>query len=445
MLKLSNTYSGKEEVFKPLENNKVKMYVCGVTPYDKSHLGHGRCYVAFDLLYRLFKFIGYDVTYCRNFTDIDDKLLNKAEKEFGDRSRYMEIANKYIDIYKKDMANLNCLPPTYEPKVTEHINEIIAFVQGLVDAGKAYAVDGDVYFSVKSFSEYGKLSGHKPEDLKSGARLEIDSKKKDPLDFALWKSEAEGTFWKSPWGYGRPGWHIECSAMSKKYLGDQIDIHGGGRDLIFPHHENEIAQSESLSQKQFAKFWVHNGFIQLKNEKMSKSIGNVFFLSDLSEKIDPILIRFYFLNHQYKAPVNFSFDELETFKKSYNRLVRVLGKCKDSTIDVDDTKRFDVVEKMFNFLLDDLNTPGMFGVLFENLDTLEKDEEQGKAVAAFLRNVLGLPLNPLCEEQQEITPEIQKLIDERTEARANKDWAKADEMRDKLTKLGVDIQDKKLS
>ncbi|MBT3455603.1 cysteine--tRNA ligase [bacterium] len=444
MLKLTNTYSGKEEEFKPIKQGHVGMYVCGVTPYDKTHVGHGRCYVAFDLLYRLLSFLGYKVTYCRNFTDVDDKLLNKAKQEFGDRSRYKEIAEKFINLYKQNMLDLNCKTPDYQPKVTENIPEIIDFVQGLIDAEKAYAVDGNVYFSVESFSEYGKLSKHKTEDLQVGARVKVDQKKRNPLDFALWKSEKEGTFWKSPWGYGRPGWHIECSAMALKYLGEQIDIHGGGRDLIFPHHENEVAQSEGLLGREFVRYWVHNGFIRLKDEKMSKSLGNVFFLSDLFKEYDPILLRFYFFSHQYRAPVDFSLNDIESLAKSYNRLVRVLGPYAKSVVDKDTMLKSETVKKMLEFLLDDLNTPGAFGVLFESLDSLEKDEMKAQSVATFLVDVIGLPLQQLKEKVVKITPEIQKLIDDREQARNDKNWSLADEMRDKLVAMGVKIQDKKL-
>ena len=444
MLKLTNTCSGKKEEFKTLKNKEVKMYVCGVTPYDKTHVGHGRCYVAFDLLYRLLKFLGYKVKYCRNFTDIDDKLLNKAKEEFGDKGRYKEIAQRFIKEYLQDMKNLNCQDPDYQPKVTENIPEIINFIQGLIDSKKAYAVDGDVYFSVKSFSDYGKLSKHKPEDLRAGSRVEIDKKKKDPLDFALWKSEETGTFWQSPWGWGRPGWHIECSALALKYLGEQIDIHGGGRDLIFPHHENEVAQSEAMHEKEFVRYWLHNGFIRLKDQKMSKSLGNVFILSDLFDQIDPILLRFYFLTHQYRAPVDFSFEEIKVLGKSYNRLVKVFDNVRGKLVDTKNVEKSEIAQKMLEFLLDDLNTPGMFGVLFESLPLLEKDAQQAKAVYTVLFEVLGLPLEPLKGESVEVTPEIQELLDQRDQARSERDWAKADKIRDKLVLMGVKIQDKKL-
>jgi len=376
-IKLSNTLTGQKQEFKPLEPHRVKLYVCGVTPYDHAHIGHGRCYVSFDLLYRLLQFLGYDVTYVRNLTDMDDKILKRAQEQFGDIQRYKDVTDPMIKSYHDDMHKLNTLPPDYEPRVTENIPEIIEFVQGLIEAGKAYQANGDVYFSVRSFPEYGKLSKHNIEDLKSGARVEVSELKKDPLDFALWKSEPEGTFYKSPWGWGRPGWHIECSAMAKKQLGETIDIHAGGQDLIFPHHENEIAQSESLSGKPFARFWLHNGFVRINQEKMSKSLGNFFTLKQIFEQFDPIALRYYLLTHQYKMPIDFSFDDLEGAQKAYQRLARVFDavKCTQEQLNVREGQS-KIVDEMLEFLTDDLNTPGMFGVLFENLDKLKENEDE---------------------------------------------------------------------
>ena len=243
MITITNTLSGKKELFKPLNDNTVTLYVCGITPYDYAHLGHGRVYVAFDVLYRLLKFMGYEVKYCRNFTDIDDKIINRAQKELGDSNKFKDISEKYITAFEQDFKQLNCLPPNYEPKVTQTIPEIIAFVQGLIDNGKAYVSNGDVYFEIAQFPTYGRLSKHKLDDLIAGARVDVNEKKRNPLDFALWKAaQADEPGWESPWGHGRPGWHIECSAMSQKFLGQTIDIHAGGQDLIFPHHENELAQ-----------------------------------------------------------------------------------------------------------------------------------------------------------------------------------------------------------
>ncbi len=445
MIKITNSATGEKEVLEALEPHKIKLYVCGITPYDYAHVGHGRCYVSFDILVRLLKFFGYDVTYCRNFTDIDDKLLIRAQKEFGDKHRYKELVQKFIDAYQEDMDALGNLEPSMQPRVTETIPEIINFIQGLIDQGKAYVVDGDVYFDISSFPNYGKLSKHKLEDLHAGERVEINKKKKNPLDFALWKGEPEGEFWKSPWGYGRPGWHIECSAMAAKYLGETIDIHAGGQDLIFPHHENEIAQSEGLHNKPFANYWMHNGFVRINEEKMSKSLGNFFTLKEVFKKFDPMVVRFYILNHHYRAPLDFSFDELESIQKSYQRLVRAFADCDvNKFLDRKQISQFPVVKKMLEFLCDDLNTTGMLGVVFEHLDEITKDSNLCMAVKTLLVQVLGLTLQPLPEKKVKITPAIQKLIDQREKARVQKDWALADTIRDKLKALGFDVQDKKI-
>ena len=445
MLKITNTLSGKKELFVPLQDHEVKMYVCGITPYDYAHLGHGRVYVIFDVLYRFLNFLGYKVTYCRNFTDIDDKLLNRAEKELNNRLKYDLIATKFIDSFHDDMNALHCLPPTHEPRVTKHIDEIIKFIDGLVKKEKAYAVDGDVYFSIEQFPNYAQLSKHKLKDLHAGARVEVREKKKDPLDFALWKSEPESTFWKSPWGYGRPGWHIECSALAQFYLGEQIDIHGGGMDLIFPHHDNEIAQTEALTGKPFAKYWMHNAFVQINKEKMSKSLGNFFTLQEVFKKFDPIVVRYYYLTHHYRSPLDFSFDDLEVAHKTYQKLARIFSKrpC-IHPLSNESIVSHKVIQSMLEFLEDDLNTPGMFGVVFSHLDAIESDENLFCAIKQFLQNVIGLPLNPLLEKEIEITPEIQKLIDDRNQARKAKDWSQADAIRNQLQKLGIDLKDEKL-
>jgi len=445
MIQLTNTLSRKKEAFKAIEPDKVKLYVCGVTPYDFSHVGHGRCYVAFDLLYRLLKFLGHEVTYVRNFTDIDDKIIKRAEKELGDKNKYSEITKKYIAAYHADMDALNCLRPDVEPRVTDHIDHIIKFIEGLIDAGKAYVVDGDVYFHVSSFAEYGKLSKQKLDELRSGARVQVDERKKDPLDFALWKSEPEGEFWQSPWGYGRPGWHIECSALAKEYLGEQIDIHAGGADLIFPHHENEIAQSQGLHGVPFANYWLHNAFVTVNKEKMSKSLGNFFTLRDIFKHFDPMVIRYYLLQHHYRIPMDFSFDDIKAFEKSYRKLVRVFESVPaEVEFSKEQLMASSLVQSMLAFLYDDLNTSGMFGALFENLDLIKRDPNEAAAAMHFIQHVLGLTLKALPEEKVKITPEIQKLIDEREQARDAKDWARADELRDKLKEMGVDVQDKKL-
>lgn len=465
MITITNTLTGKKELFKPLNNNTVTLYVCGITPYDYAHLGHGRVYVSFDVLYRLLKFLGYEVKYCRNFTDIDDKIINRAQKELNDPNKFKEISQKYIEAFEQDFKQLNCLPPNYEPKVTQTIPEIIAFVQGLIENGKAYVSDRDVYFEIAQFPTYGRLSKHKLDDLIAGARVDVNEKKRNPLDFALWKhAHANEPGWDSPWGHGRPGWHIECSAMSQKFLGQTIDIHAGGQDLIFPHHENELAQSEGLSGKTFVRYWMHNGFVRINQEKMSKSLGNFFTLRDIFKQFDPMVVRFYLLNHQYRAPLDFSFDDLHVMQKTYARLCRAFDvKCEsneDAPFDklrangeeparaehveaFERIKESAVVQKMLEFLIDDLNTPGMWGILFESLPVLQKDHKELCKVKAFIQKVLGLTLVPLPEKEVEITSEMEALIKEREAARVVKDWKKADELREKLRSLGYEVQDKK--
>lgn len=441
MIQLYSTLSTRKETISPLLQGKIKLYVCGITPYDNPHIGHGRVFVTFDLMYRLLKIIGLDVTYCRNFTDIDDKLLKKAEAEFGDQLRYEEIAQRYIASFNRDMKALNLDTPSHEPLVTKTIPEIIDFVAQLVEQKKAYAVDGDVYFRINSFPSYGKLSKQKLDELRAGARVEINDKKEDPLDFALWKGEQEGTFWKSPWGYGRPGWHIECSAMALKYLGEQIDIHGGGADLIFPHHENEIAQTESLTRKPFSTIWSHCAFVRVNNEKMSKSLGNFFTLNDIFQQFDPMVIRYYYAIHHYRTPLDFSFDDIQAAQKAYQKICLFFAQAevkKNSPLDLENQ----TLKKMLTFLYDDLNTPGMFGVLFTFMQSKPTADEKA-IIKQFLVNGLGLTLEPIPEKTIEITPEIQKLLDEREKARQEKNWKRADELRATLTAMGVELQDKK--
>ena len=440
MLTITNTKTGRKELFVPQHAPKVLLYVCGVTPYDAAHLGHGRCYVSFDLLYRLLQFLGYEVRYCRNFTDIDDKLIRRAQKRFGDGLRYAEIADEYIASYHADMAALGNLPPTYEPRVTENIPQIIDCIQGLIASGHAYQSGDSVYFSLATFPEYGALSKHNLTDLCAGARVEISEDKRDPLDFALWKGEDGGTFWESPWGWGRPGWHIECSVLAKIYLGDTIDIHAGGFDLVFPHHENEIAQSEALNGKPFARYWMHNGFVQINKEKMSKSLGNFFTLRDVYKEYDPQVLRYYYLTHHYRAPLEFAFDDLKAAAVSYKKLIRFFADT-DSAEETD--SRFLVVAGMLDALCNDLNTSALFGVLFESLPLLETDGVQRSAVKKFIQQVLGLSLEAIVEKTVTITPEIEALLQSRKQARVDKDWAKADMLREKLKQLGFTVQDKK--
>ncbi|MGB7630580.1 MAG: cysteine--tRNA ligase, partial [Candidatus Deferrimicrobium sp.] len=307
-LSVFNTMGNRKEPFVPLVPGKVRMYVCGVTVYDLCHIGHARANVAFDIIVRYLRYAGYDVTYIRNFTDIDDKIIRRAAQEGSD---YLAVSTKYIRAFHEDFDRLGLLRPDVEPKATEHLPEIVALVARLVREGQAYEVGGDVYYSVKGFPGYGKLSGKNVEDLRVGARVDVDERKNDPLDFALWKASKPGEpAWESPWGPGRPGWHIECSAMSMKHLGETFDIHGGGKDLVFPHHENEIAQSEAATGKPFARYWLHNGFVNINNEKMSKSLGNFFTLRDVLAQVKPEVLRFFLASSHYRSPIDYSDQSL---------------------------------------------------------------------------------------------------------------------------------------
>ncbi len=319
-ISLTNTLTRKKELFAPADASKIKLYVCGITPYDYSHLGHGRAYINFDLLVRLLKFLGHNVTFVRNFTDIEDKIINKAIQE-GIPEGFRTIAERYINAYHQDMYQLNCLEPNYEPRVTQYIPEIIDFISKLIDKGHAYVIDHDVYFDIASFASYGKLSGKKLEDLAAGARVGVDERKKNPGDFALWKGNEEENFWSSPWGYGRPGWHIECSVMANALLGETLDIHGGGQDLMFPHHENEIAQSECLHNAPLSHFWLHNAFININKEKMSKSLGNFLTLRDTFKTFDPMVIRFFMLQHHYRTPIDFNDEDVQAAEVAYKKIV----------------------------------------------------------------------------------------------------------------------------
>src|SRR5512139_2754101 len=326
-LTVFNTMGGRKETFVPLTPGTVRMYVCGVTVYDLCHIGHARANVAFDIIVRYLRHSGYEVRYVRNFTDIDDKIIRKANQE---GIPFEAVSRKYIDAFYEDFDRMGLLRPDAEPKATEHIPEIVALVSRLVRAGVAYAVDGDVYYAVRGFPAYGKLSGKNVEDLLAGARVEVDERKQDPLDFALWKASKPGEpWWDSPWGRGRPGWHIECSAMAFKHLGETFDIHGGGKDLVFPHHENEIAQSEGASGKTFARYWIHNGFVNVNSEKMSKSLGNFFTLRDVLERVKPEVLRFFFASSHYRSPIDYTDKSLAEAKAGLDRLYYVKKKMEE--------------------------------------------------------------------------------------------------------------------
>lgn len=443
MLVFTNTLTQKKESFLSKNSKKVTMYVCGITPYDYPHIGHGRCYVTFDLVYRLLTFIGYEVIYARNFTDIDDKILKRAKLELGDESFYKVITDKYIDAFGQDMKSLNCITPSFQPRVTLVIDQIIQFTQKLVENGSAYVADGSVYFRINTFRNYGNLSKQKIEDLQSGARVDLDECKENPLDFALWKKDDDVGF-DSPWGKGRPGWHIECSAMVQDIFHDGIDIHGGGMDLMFPHHENEIAQSESLYHQPLAKYWLHNAFVRINKEKMSKSLGNFFTLQDVFEKFDPMIVRFYFLKHNYRGPLDFTFEDLASTGTAYKRLVTFFADTLPLEISLGQLESNKVLAAMVTFLEDDLNTSGAFGVLFESLFLLQLNKQAKAEVKYFLMHVMGLTLEPLRSEEVAVTSEIQDLINQREVARVNKDWKQADMLRNQLKALGFDAHDNKL-
>jgi len=444
--KITNTLTKKKSNFVPLNPGHVSLYVCGITPYDYSHLGHGRASVNFDFLARLLNFLGYQTNYVRNYTDIDDKILVRAQKEGTD---FRQVANKFIEAYQQDTNQLNCITPTIQPKVTEHIPQIIDFIKGLVDKGVAYVVGHDVYFDISKFKEYGKLSGRNLEDLQAGARVEPDERKKNPGDFALWKGNDQSLFWQSPWGYGRPGWHIECSVLAKTYLGKTIDIHGGGMDLIFPHHENELAQSEGLHSEPFSRYWLHNAFITINKEKMSKSLGNFVTLRDIFKQFDPMVLRYFFLQHHYTTPIDFGIDELNASKAAYKRLTNIFVETTTDGLNNQGVLKMaeqnEILSQMLSSLCDDMNSTKLIGIIFENLDQIKKDKNLASAVKFIVQNVLGLTLQPLKEETLEVTPEIENLLKQREQARNDKNWALADKIRDELTNLGYKPQDKKVS
>ncbi|KKQ32239.1 MAG: Cysteine-tRNA ligase [candidate division TM6 bacterium GW2011_GWF2_37_49] len=441
-IKLTNSLSKKKEIFVPLRKNELKIYVCGITPYDYSHLGHGRSYVNFDVLVRLFKFLGYDVNYVRNFTDIDDKILNKAQ-QLGNIGSYKELANEFIEAYHQDLAALGCLSPNSEPRVTEYVPQIIIFIKELLKNKNAYVIDSDVYYDISTFNNYGKLSGRSLYDQQAGARIEVDFRKKNPEDFVLWKGNNDEMFWNSPWGYGRPGWHIECSVMASELLGKTVDIHGGGADLIFPHHENEIAQSEGLHGCVLANYWLHNAFITINKEKMSKSFGNFVTLKDIFKKFDPMILRYFFLQHHYRTPIDFNCDELNASQTAYKKLVAAFGdhQIKQTSTSVPQNE---IALKMFESLCDDLNTPKLIGLIFENLSEIKANSELINFTKSILVNILGFSLKQILEEQIEITPQIQELINQREQARRDKNWALSDKLRDQLKVLGYEIRDTKI-
>ncbi len=463
----------EKEEFTPLEPGKVKMYVCGVTVYDYCHVGHARAAIVFDTIYRFLKHSGYDVTYIRNFTDIDDKIIKRANEEGVD---WQDVTKKYIDAFYEDMGQLNIAIPSEEPKATEHIDAMLKLIQSLIDQDKAYESEGDVYFSIKNFPEYGKLSGRNIDDLQAGARVEPGEHKRDPLDFALWKASKPGEpAWESPWGPGRPGWHIECSAMGRELLGEVFDIHGGGKDLVFPHHENEIAQSQGCSGKPPVRYWIHNGFVNINKEKMSKSLGNFFTIRDILKQFHPEVLRLFLLTNHYRGPIDFSDQYLHDAEKNLDRFYDFFAAAKAQRGEAvlnpgpDCKNKLEghaLIGKMETAMNDDFNTAVVLADMMEELRRLNKFLADNKSDAdwdsfdtdvgalVYTGNLMGLFYLPpdaykslsfeLKKSSLNLDVEkIEALVAQRIEARAAKDWAKADECRDALLEMGVVIKDSK--
>jgi len=482
MIKLFNTLSGKKEKFVPINPGRVLFYACGITVYDFSHLGHARGAVAFDVICRYFIRRGYQVTYVRNFTDVDDKIINRAKLE-GISTE--EVAQKYIQAYHEDMDRLGVSRADFEPRATEHISEMIEIIKGLEDKGQAYAVDGDVYFRVASFPDYGKLSKRNLDDLKAGARVEVDERKADPLDFALWKSSKPGEpAWDSPWGPGRPGWHIECSAMSFKHLSQTFDIHGGGKDLVFPHHENEIAQSEAYSGKKFVNYWIHNGFVNINQEKMSKSLGNFFTIRDILDRYDAEIVRLFLLSTHYRSPIDFSDANLKDARAGLDRFYTMKEGIQkylsgreapsvrpDAVIESADRPFYDKIMNlpgMFEEAMDDdFNTAFAIGLVYDlvrdvNKFLAEVDKKRddaafiilsaataaldnaGQTLGLFTRNPeMWFTESRFLESKVTLSVErIEELIHLRNEARALKNWLEADRIRKLIDEAGVELFDR---
>lgn len=455
-MKLYNTMTRKKEEFVPLHENEVRMYCCGPTVYNYFHIGNARPFIIFDTFRRYLEYKGYKVTYVQNFTDIDDKMIQKANEE---GITVAELAERFIEEYFKDADALGIKRASYHPRATDHIEDIIQFIEKLIEKGYAYEVDGDVYFDTTAYEDYGKLSKQNLEELEAGARIQPGEKKKNPMDFALWKAQKPGEpAWDSPWGKGRPGWHIECSVMATKYLGETIDIHAGGQDLTFPHHENEIAQTEALTGKPFARYWLHNGYINVDNRKMSKSLGNFFTVRDISREYDLEVVRLFMLSAHYRNPVNFSHELLDQAKSALERLYNaknnldhLLRQTQDRELTQQEHKLYDemdgYIKKFEEAMEDDINTADALAVIFDlvrDANTHLKAESSKKLVQKTydvfktLTHILGI-----VQKKQEITldEEIEALIEKRQQARAAKDWATADKIRDDLRKRGIILED----
>lgn len=454
-MKIFNTMSRRKEEFIPVDPNEVKIYACGPTVYNFIHIGNARPLCVFDVLRRYLEYRGYNVKFVQNFTDVDDKIIKRANEE---NSTFEEISEKYIKEFWTDAHGLNFKDATVHPKATENIDEIIEIIKTLEEKGYAYAVDGDVYYRTLKFKDYGKLSHQPIDDLQSGARIAVGDKKEDPLDFALWKAAKEGEpYWDSPWGKGRPGWHIECSAMNKRYLGNTIDIHCGGQDLIFPHHENEIAQSEAANGCMFSKYWMHNGYINVDNVKMSKSLGNFKTVREIADVYGYEVIRYFLISSHYRSPINYNLEIIEQCKSALERLYNCRESLdfsiKNAKTDIaDDNEILALIdsrkEQFINSMDDDLNTADGIAAVFDlvsdiNTKIINKEVSKNvcqKAADMFdeLTGVLGLVYN---RKSNDINDDIEKLIEERQQARANKDWAIADRIRDELKAQGITLKD----
>ena len=457
-MKLYNTLTKQKEEFVPVHEGKVGMYVCGPTVYNYIHIGNARPMIVFDTVRRYFEYKGYDVNYVSNFTDVDDKIIAKANEEGVTAT---EIAERYIKECKQDMEALNIKPATHQPRATEEIGGMIKMIQTLIKKGHAYEVDGTVYFKTRSFKDYGKLSKKNIDDLEAGHReikVTGEEGKEDPLDFVLWKPKKEGEIaWDSPWGEGRPGWHIECSEMSKKYIGDTIDIHAGGEDLIFPHHENEIAQSEACNDEKFANYWMHNGFLNINNKKMSKSAGNFFTVREIGEKYPLQVIRFFMLSAHYRTPLNFSDTLVESAKTGLDRILTAIDLCremaaKEETGSLSDAEKEHfakveaLVKKFEDAMEDDFNTADAVSAIFEivresNSTVKDFSADYAKKVLKVLEDLCGVLGIETTKEEEILDEEIEKLIEERQAARKNKDFARADEIRDQLLEQGIVLKD----
>lgn len=478
-LQIYDTRYRKKVKFLPIESGKVKIYVCGVTVYDDCHVGHGRAYVTFDLIVRYLRYLGFEVTYVRNITDIDDKIIDKARQMPGEEDLMHKVDNvtqKYSDQFNETMSLLDVAKPDEEPRATQHIPKMIQLIESLIEKKVAYQVDGDVYFDIQSWEPYGALSGRTLKELKSGARVEVDPRKKNPMDFALWKKSKEGEpAWPSPWGEGRPGWHLECSAMSMEYFGTPFDIHGGGQDLIFPHHENELAQSEAATGKEFVRYWIHNGFVTVDKEKMSKSLGNFFVLKDVFQKFSPELVRYYYLTQHYRGPMEFSDAVLESCQEGYRKLQSCFS-LTDLYVRKNEiqplapiTEDKKTIARFKEAMDDDFNTPKALALLHEIVGEINTLRETGKLkkehfpkINAFhkMMDLLGIKfvgsadfvpksseklsvdqIEELLGKTELSKQEIDLLAQQREILRQEKKFALADEIRNKIDQSGYNLED----